>query len=241
MGGGEAKSGPRRVRWAGGEPDAGEDPGAKKRAILRAAAALFREHGYERTRLNDIARALNVTKPALYYYVKNKEDILVEIQQTGFDEIMDELTQLRRGAQSGADILRRVVTRYANWITGEFGVCVARHFLITLAPQNLARLQKARRTVARRIRETVARGVEDGSLRDCEPWVVATAILGALNWMAFWYEAGPGRRSAGNLGNAYFDLLMRGIGAPGVVPARGRAAAARPAEGNEPASRGPAS
>lgn len=202
------------ARWAGNAPAREEQRTVvKKRAILRAAAALFRERGYERTRLDDIAQALNVTKPTLYYYVKNKEDILVEIQQTGFDEIMEELIELGRGAQSGADILRRVIVRYVNWVTGEFGVCVPRHFLITLAAANLARLRTARRTVERKIRETIARGIEDGSLRPCEPWIVATAIVGAMNWMAFWYEAGPTRRSAAELGDAYFDLLIEGIGA----------------------------
>lgn len=210
-------------RWKGGAPHRGEQQAVKKRAILRTAAVLFREHGYERTRLSDIAEALNVTKPALYYYVENKEDILVEIQQMGFDEIMEELTELGRGGQSGADILRRVMVRYANWITGEFGMCVARHFLVTLAPQSLARLRTARRTVERSIRDTIARGVDDGSLRPCEPWVVATAIVGSLNWMAFWYEAGPRRRTAGEIGNAYFTLLLEGVGAPGAHAAVGGA------------------
>ena len=208
------------ARWAGSAPEGGESQQIKKRAILRCAAALFRERGYERTRLDDIARALNVTKPALYYYVKNKEDILVEIQQTGFDEIMEELAELGRGVQSGADILRRVAVRYANWVTGEFGVCVARHFLVTLAPENLARLREARRTVERRVRETIARGIDDGSLRQCEPWVVSTAIVGVLNWMAYWYESSASHRSAAELGNAYVDLLIEGIGArepPGAI------------------------
>lgn len=208
------------ARWAGTAPDRDEQQSVKKRAILRAAAALFRARGYERTRLDDIAQALNVTKPTLYYYVKNKEDILVEIQQTGLDEIMEELIALGGGAQSGADILRRVIARYANWITGEFGVCVARHFLITLTPENLARLRKARRTVEHKIRGTIARGVDDGSLRPCEPWIVATAIVGAVNWMAFWYEAGPKRRSAAELGGAYVDLLTAGIGAPRAAAGR---------------------
>jgi AcrR family transcriptional regulator len=220
------------ARWAGNAPDREEQRTVvKKRAILRAAAALFRERGYERTRLDDIAQALNVTKPTLYYYVKNKEEILVEIQQTGFDEIMEELIELGRGAQSGADILRRVIVRYVNCVTGEFGVCVPRHFLITLAPENLARLRKARRTVERKIRETIARGIEDGSLRPCEPWIVATAIVGTMNWMAFWYEAGPTRRSAAELGDAYFDLLIEGIGASDV---RSGASRVRAADGASP-------
>lgn len=217
-----------KARWAGTAPDRNEQQSVKKRAILRTSAALFRERGYEGTRLDDIARALNVTKPTLYYYVKNKEDILVEIQQTGFDEIMEELIALGGGAQSGADILRRVVARYASWITGEFGVCVARHFLITLTAQNLSRLRKARRTIERKIRETIALGIDDGSLRPCEPWIVASAIVGALNWMAFWYQSGPNRRSAAELGDVYFDLLIEGIGARDVRAGASRASRKKP-------------
>lgn len=202
-------------RWAGRALPADDLHVAKKRAILRAAASLFRQRGYERTRLSDIADALNVTKPTLYYYVKNKEDILVEIQQTGLDEIADELNSLRRSEQSGADALRRVIVRYANWATGEFGVCVARHFVARLSPENDARLRKARRTLDRRIRATIERGIDDGSLCPCEPWVVAAAVVGAINWMAFWYDAGKARRTAAEVGSAYVDLLVDGIGARG--------------------------
>ena len=213
------------ARWRGSAIDAAEPQATKKRAILSVAAALFRERGYERTRLDDIARTLNVTKPALYYYVKNKEDILVEIQHTGLDEIMQELGALGQKDRSGADVLRRAVVRYAHWVTGEFGVCVARHFLMELTPENTARLRAARRSVERRIRETVARGINDGSLRRCVPWVVAASIVGSVNWMAFWYQEGPGRRSAGEVGNAFVDLLIQGIGAPALRAApRGRSA-----------------
>jgi AcrR family transcriptional regulator len=183
----------------------------KKRAILQTAATLFREDGYERTRLDDIARALNVTKPALYYYFKNKEDILVAIQQTGFDEIMTELKALSRGAHSGREILRGVIVRYTNWVASELGTCVIRHFLLKLSADNLVRLRKARRTVEHSIRAIISRGIEDGSLRPCDPWIVATNICGAVNWTAFWYEPGTGRRSASEIGEAYFNLLLDGI------------------------------
>jgi AcrR family transcriptional regulator len=204
---------PDSLPWAGKALHRHEKPSVKKQAILSAAAALFRERGYERTRLDDIAQALNVTKPTLYYYVKNKEDILVEILQTGFGEIRRELAGLDRGAQDGAAILRLLVMRCADWVTGEFGVCVTRNYLTTRGPENFARLRKAHRVVERELRKTIAAGIEDGSLRRCEPWIVVSAILGALNWMAFWYEAAPERRSAGELAVAYLDLFIEGIGA----------------------------
>ncbi len=60
-----------------------DEPKRKQHAILRAAARLFCERGFDRTRLTDIADALNITKPSLYYYIGNKEGILIAIQRLG--------------------------------------------------------------------------------------------------------------------------------------------------------------
>ncbi|MGD9021410.1 MAG: helix-turn-helix domain-containing protein, partial [Lysobacterales bacterium] len=64
--------------WGEQVPTRGEQHAMKRRAILRTAAILFSEKGFRETSLNDIADALNVTKPSLYYYVKNKDDILFQ-------------------------------------------------------------------------------------------------------------------------------------------------------------------
>lgn len=55
------------------------DERLKRFAILRTAAELFNERGFCETSLNELAKRLNVTKPSLYYYVKNKDDILLQI------------------------------------------------------------------------------------------------------------------------------------------------------------------
>jgi AcrR family transcriptional regulator len=47
--------------------------------ILDVALELFNEEGYERTSLREIAGRLGVTKAALYYHFKSKEDILLEL------------------------------------------------------------------------------------------------------------------------------------------------------------------
>src|SRR6516225_11919438 len=47
-----------------------------QRAIVDTAAELFARDGFGATSLDDIAAVLGVTKGALYYHVKNKEEIL---------------------------------------------------------------------------------------------------------------------------------------------------------------------
>src|SRR5664279_64658 len=59
------------------------DPETKREAVLQTAAQLFLEKSYGRTSLNDVAERLNITKPALYHYFRNKEEILIECYRLG--------------------------------------------------------------------------------------------------------------------------------------------------------------
>src|ERR1700677_2493728 len=55
----------------------------KRDAVLQTAAHMFLEQGYRRTSMSELARRLQITKPALYYYFRNKEEILVECYHAG--------------------------------------------------------------------------------------------------------------------------------------------------------------
>jgi len=59
----------------------------KREAVIRAAAHAFNRKGYHNTSLDDIAAALDVTKPTVYYYVTNKEQLLFECFVAGVEQI----------------------------------------------------------------------------------------------------------------------------------------------------------
>jgi len=61
----------------------------RKLDILKVAARLFAERGYERTTLDMIADELGLSKPSLYYYVKSKEEVLADIFQEIFQSILE--------------------------------------------------------------------------------------------------------------------------------------------------------
>jgi hypothetical protein len=64
------------------------DPESKREAVLQTAAELFLEKGFSRTLMNDVAERLSITKPALYHYFSNKEDMLWVIYRLG-DGLID--------------------------------------------------------------------------------------------------------------------------------------------------------
>ncbi len=87
--------------------------GRETRTRIQAVAVeLFTEQGYDKTSLREIAERLNVTKAALYYHFKSKEDIvasLVEDYLSQVDDLIAWGTQQPRSAETRAEILRRYV------------------------------------------------------------------------------------------------------------------------------------
>src|ERR1043166_735043 len=63
------------------------DREVKREAVIYAAARAFNRKGYHNTSLDDIAAALEVTKPTVYYYVTNKEQLLFECFVAGVEQI----------------------------------------------------------------------------------------------------------------------------------------------------------
>lgn len=85
--------------------------------LCELALQLFAEQGYEKTSLREIAERLGVTKAALYYHFKSKEDIvrsLVEDYMAEIDELIAWGKQQPRSADTRAEIVRRYLEIVAN-------------------------------------------------------------------------------------------------------------------------------
>ncbi|TDD79775.1 TetR/AcrR family transcriptional regulator [Actinomadura darangshiensis] len=85
--------------------------------IRRVALELFAEQGYEKTSLREIAERLEVTKAALYYHFKTKEDIVASLF-ADFHAEAEELLEWTRGQQPTPESRRELVRRYAEIIQG---------------------------------------------------------------------------------------------------------------------------
>src|SRR3990167_11521694 len=77
----EAKRVSKAVKWNNAVGGADEQYQLKKQAVIAAASRAFGRHGYKNVSLDEIAKTLNVTKPALYYYFKNKQELVYECHE----------------------------------------------------------------------------------------------------------------------------------------------------------------
>lgn len=99
------------------KPTSGNDAGlsrvARKRAermkaILRIAAQVFAERGYERTNLEEIAARANMRGPSLYYYVPTKEELYTRCVESLGDEVFAVLENVAQGPEPAVERLEKL-------------------------------------------------------------------------------------------------------------------------------------
>lgn len=197
--------------WAGArEQDRERRREDKRDAVILAAARAFRERGYHNTSLDDVAAVLHVTKPTLYYYVANKEEMLFECFRAGLDRIASVFPELRDHPGTGRERLLAVVRRYADAITSEFGWCMVRAEDQDLSPEMGARIKVLKSGIDQGIRGLIKEGIEDGSIRACDPKITAFALAGALNWIAHWYRESD-QLAASEIADRFVETFENGL------------------------------
>ena len=186
------------------------DRGLKREAVIHAAARAFNERGYHNTSLDDIAAALEVTKPTIYYYVENKEQLLFACFCAGLAPIRAAFDDARASGQSARERLRSVLLRYAQAIASEFGWCMVRAEDQDLSAQMRAHVKSLKSEIDQGIRRLLREGAADGSIGECDPKMTAFALAGALNWIAHWYRDSQSQ-SAAEIADAFVALFERGL------------------------------
>ena len=67
---------------------------SNKENILREAAVLFSQMGYERTSMNEIAKRVGITKPAIYYHFANKKELFEELVDMSFKNSQERIADI---------------------------------------------------------------------------------------------------------------------------------------------------
>ncbi len=182
----------------------------KRMLLLEMAAKMFNESGFERTSLTDIAKEIGITKPSLYYYVKNKEDILFSISKIALGDMKIALEATQAGHSSGRDQLTAFLSKYLELMHSEFGKCLVTSNKMALSEESRAILREDRKFVDRSVRNFIEEGVRDGSLVSSSSKFSTFAIFGAINWMCYWHQDNAGM-SREDITDRFLDFFLNGL------------------------------
>jgi len=183
---------------------------AKRDAVLRAAVQMFNERGFHQTSLDDVAASLGISKPTIYHYLGNKDQVLLECVKIGLGQLIAAAEDARARPGTGADRLCAFLVRYAEINMDDFGRCVIRTGDEALVPESRERFRELKRQIDTDLRGLISEGIADGSLAPCDPKIAAFTIAGALNWPARWHDP-AGSESPEGLARQMIDLLGLGF------------------------------
>jgi TetR/AcrR family transcriptional regulator len=182
----------------------------RRREILRAALGAVRERGWHQTTLDDIAARLPVGKTALYHYFPDKEAILYACHRESLAEL-ERLTARARAMDAPPAVrLAFLVREHVRVMTETLEGSPLAFEVAALAPQHRAEVIAGRDRYERVLRTLVAEGVRSGDFAPVDPKLAAFAILGAINWIARWYQP-AGAVRAPQLGAQFAGHLVGGL------------------------------
>ena len=198
-------------RWGAAVPVPEEQYQAKRQALIRQAGMAFSRLGYHNTSLDDVAKALHVTKTALYYYVKDKNEILYECFNLALDIAEQAMAEAQARHGRAIDRIRGFIVRYIQVTNSELGdFAVVSEPLTSLHAPEREKIQKRKRSFDSKLRKWVAQAIADGDVADESPAVIVSFLMGAIIHIRKWYEP-EGPLSVDEIAQRFARLISFGI------------------------------
>jgi AcrR family transcriptional regulator len=188
----------------------------KKREILEAASRVFRRKGLHASGMRDIAAELDMAVGNLYYYFKDKEDLLAFIQQTTLTGLRSLASRVEALELRADEKLWLLIAGHIALLNEVIPGSLAHLEVEALGEERRRPIQEGRDEYERTFRRLIEAGIAAGVFRTADPKVAELALLGAANWSVKWFRP-DGGKTAREIGREMADLLVRGLLAPGAA------------------------
>src|SRR5207302_10047363 len=126
------------------------------------------------------AASLGVSKPTIYHYLGNKEEVLLECVGRGIDELKAAAAEAAAQPGTGLDRLRAFLIRYVQINMDDFGRCVIRTPEEGLSAESAEQFRRLKREIDASLRGLIRDAIADGSIADGDVKLIAFTLAGAL-------------------------------------------------------------
>jgi AcrR family transcriptional regulator len=189
---------------------------ARREEIIRAAANVFRERGYEAATLADVAKSLDTDRASLYYYVASKEELLQEIVRDALKSILETAESIkRRKLRTDEKIKALIESMVHNYAENYPHMSIYTEDSRRIAHQDsewATDVIERNRRYESVVRSVLAKGQRDGTLRNDIPVDLAVlSLFGMINWMHRWFRP-DGQFDAGQVADAFTRIFLEGCG-----------------------------
>ena len=181
----------------------------QRERVLKAAAHCFNQKGYSGTSLKNVADMLGLTDPALYYYVKNKEELVYLCYVRAADIGREALDRAVAEGGLGLNQVQRYLRYHIEIMVGERGPIAIMSEIPSLKPDHREEVLELSRRHSLNFEAMLQCGIDDGSISDCDVRMTGNAIMGSINWIPKWFHGDA--TIAENIVTQFPTVLSRGL------------------------------
>ncbi len=156
--------------------------------MLKAAASCFNAKGFSGTSLKDVADHLGLTDAALYYYVRNKEELVYQCYLRAAELGKEAMDRGRCDGRCGFEQAFLYIRYHVEIFVGDRGPVAIMSEIPSLKPAHRSEILKVSRRHSAGFEDILSAGIEDGSIVDCDVRMTGNAIMGAINWIPKWFH-----------------------------------------------------
>lgn len=160
--------------------------------------------------MDEIAERLDMAKGNLYYYFKNKQELLFFCQNHSLDRLIDAARTISALDVAEDEKLRRLIVEHVVCVLDDLDGASA-HTEVHALPEDLrARVIEKRDRYEALVRGLIQSGMRSGVFASVDAKMVTLALLGSLNGATRWYRPGGGRTSTA-IGESFASLFLDGL------------------------------
>jgi AcrR family transcriptional regulator len=186
----------------------------RKTQILDAATTVFARHGFQQARMDDIAAAIGLSKPALYLYFTSKEAIVTELMRRLFDVELAALQALERTPGTVSERLLafndRVLRSYAAMAV--HAPLMWEFYALAMRDKTVRALVRGYfRTLRARLQPLIQQGISAGEFRAADPRAIAITLLAVYEGLGILWAADPRTISWKEQADVAVGLVLDGL------------------------------
>ncbi|WP_432492546.1 TetR/AcrR family transcriptional regulator [Kineococcus auxinigenes] len=175
------------------EPDVtrkGRPPATTRAHVARTALALFTEHGYEATTMQDVAAAVGITRRSLFRYFDSKAAVVWHGEQEAARAVADEIAALGEDVPWPTGVVRAVLAAL-RFPDDDLDALRLRLRLVSGVPELRAHLVESGEASTGLLASYVAARTGRAA-DDLEPLTLARAVRAASTTGLIWWAENPG-------------------------------------------------
>lgn len=183
----------------------------RKQIILREAARLFREKGYNASTLRELAKQSGIQGGSVYHHFSSKQEILFQIMDVTMNGLRNNLEESIRGVDDPVEKLRKAIRFHIEYhVVDPDATFVADTELRSLENGNFERIAAKRREYENLFADILKDGVRAGVMTVGNVGLACKGILQMCTGVSLWFKPG-GTLTIHEIAENYADFVCHGV------------------------------